>query len=122
MASGAPSPPGVANADGIIVTSALLVGGVYAYRRVVETPGGSQRALPSFGRWATGYGVAFAVVAVVGQASPGFAAWFAVLIAAGSILVQGTVLAADVNRKVSSTQTGNPASVQAQPAAGAHAA
>lgn len=112
--SRAPAAPGGGNADAIILTSALVVGGAYMYRRLIES-GGVQvsHPLPSFGRWATGYGVAFFGVAVVAQVSPDFGAWLAVLIAAGTILVQGGQLAIDVNHKLSQPTPATPAKTPA---------
>lgn len=92
-------------AENVILTAALVVGGAYAYRRIIEGAGvKTSHPQPSFARWATGYGVAFFGVSVIAAANPPLGAWLGVLIAAGTILVQGGQLATDVNGRLSSGQ------------------
>lgn len=92
-------------AEGVILTSALVVGGAYAYRRLIEGAGvKTSHPLPPFARWATGYGVAFFGVSAIAAANPNLGAWLAVLIAAGTLLVQGGQLATDVNGRLSAGQ------------------
>lgn len=96
----------VGQAENVIITSALVVGGAYAYRRLIESAGVPvSHPLPSFARWATGYGIAFTGVSVIATASPGLGGWLAVLIAAGTLLVQGGQLASDVQGRLSSGKT-----------------
>lgn len=93
-------------AETVILTSALIVGGVYAYRRMIEGAGvNTSHPQPSFARWATGYGVAFFGVSAIGAANPALGAWLGALIAAGTVLVQGGQLATDVNGRLSAGQT-----------------
>lgn len=103
----APASPGSTmssdQAQTVILTSALVVGGAYAYRKLIETGGvPTSHPLPSFARWATGYGVAFFGVSVIAAGNPALGAWFAVLVAAGTLLVQGGQLAVDVNHRLGS--------------------
>lgn len=117
--SAAPRPPGISNADPIIVASALVVGGTYVYRRLIETGGVKvTHPLPSFGRWATGYGLAFFGIAIAAEASPTFGAWMAVLVAAGTVLYQGGQLAVDVNQRLTAAQAPQKPTTPTHPATG----
>lgn len=94
----------VDQAENVILTSALVVGGAYAYRRLIETAGVNvSHPLPSFARWATGYGVAFTGVSIIATANPALGGWLAILIAAGTLLVQGGQLASDVQGRLKSS-------------------
>jgi hypothetical protein len=91
-----------------VIASALTVAGVYAYRRMTETPGkppvtGKQLAgigeLPPLGPWATAWGLTYLVVAIMATAAPGLGAAFAILIATGDLLTNAQSIFADVGAR-----------------------
>ena len=88
-----------------VVSSALVVAGIYAYRRLTETPGqppvtAKQIAgvgeLPPLGPWTTAWGFTFLVVALMATAAPEVGAAFAVLIAVGDLMTNAQSIMADV--------------------------
>lgn len=103
-------------AEKAITTSALLVAGIYTYRRLTEgagSPSGSKAAQllgrgspPSVGVFITAWGTAYLVMAIMAQASPGLGGSFAILTAAADILSNGQQLAADINGKVGAHKPG----------------
>lgn len=117
-------------AERAIITSALTVAGIYAYRRATETPGpagGSLgRALFSdFGRSApvpvatfvTAWGFTFLVISLVGTAAPGLGGAFALLVATADALGNFGQLANDVNAKVGTPPPSSSSSGRVPPAA-----
>lgn len=118
-------------ADRAITTSALLVAGIYTYRRLTEgagSPSGSKAAQllgrgspPSIGVFITAWGTAFLVMAIVAQASPGLGGSFAILTAVADLMSNGQQLAADINGKVAAGKksagvTGPPSTAANPPA------
>lgn len=97
-------------AETAVAGSALIVAGIYAYRKLVEpsvtptnkTKGGRvAQALgygppPPIGRFITGWGFTFLIVALMAQASPNFGGSFAILVAVGDVIGNGVALADDV--------------------------
>jgi hypothetical protein len=88
-----------------VTVSALVVAGVYAYRRLTETPGqppvtvkelAGVGELPPLGAWATAWGFTFLVVAVIATAAPELGAAFAILIATGDLLTNAQSIFKDV--------------------------
>jgi hypothetical protein len=105
-----------------VVSSALVVAGIYAYRRLTEKPtsppvtakqiaGVGQ--LPPLGPWTTAWGFTFLVVALVATAAPELGAAFAVLIAVGDLMTNAQSIMADVGvqegAKASSSSPAYPA-------------
>lgn len=91
-------------AENAVIVSALIVGGIYMYRKLTEQaiPNNSKiKAVPPVGRFVTGWGVAFLVISAMAEASPGFGGAFALLVAAGDVMYNGTALASDINHKLS---------------------
>lgn len=114
-----------------VAASALIVGGVYAYRRLVETAIPPTTAAkhpaaqlvgvgptPPIGRFITGWGVTYLVLALLAQAAPSFGGSFAVLIAAGDLLGNGTALAADVTSRLNGGGGSSPKAATPQTANG----
>lgn len=90
-----------------VTISAVLVAGIYAYRRLTE---GTTSALsvntalgiggiPAFGAWATAWGFTYLVVAIMASASPGLGGSFAILIAASDFLTNASSVFADVSKQ-----------------------
>jgi hypothetical protein len=87
-----------------VVISAILVAGIYAYRRLTEAAtspvslktligAGSPVALGAF---VTAWGFTFLIVSIMQTAAPGLGAAFAVLIATGDLLTNGPQIFSDV--------------------------
>ena len=91
-----------------VVSSALVVAGIYAYRRLTETPGqppvtlkqvAGVGELPPLGPWTTAWGFTFLVVALMATAAPEVGASFAVLIAVGDLMTNAQSIFADVGQR-----------------------
>lgn len=93
-------------AERALVISALVVAATYAYRLVTEghaSSGGSLigvGAPPNVGRFITGWGFAFLVLAIVTEAAPPLGGSLAILVATGDVLANAGQVATDVNAKV----------------------
>lgn len=97
-------------AETAITASALVVGGIYSYRKLIEPATGTRPSkgavkdvvglgqVPPIGRFVTGWGVTFLVLSVLARVSPGLGGSLAVLVATGDLLTNGTALAADVQK------------------------
>lgn len=107
-----------AGAEQAVSASALVVGGVYLYRKFTEgavppvasaasKAGGKPASLlgfgpvPSVGRFVTGWGFTFMVLSLLAEAMPDFGGWLAILVATGDVLANGTAISVDVNHKLS---------------------
>ena len=88
-----------------VVISALLVAGVYGYRRITEPvqPGklsnilGIGELVP-LGQFATAWGFTYLVVAIMAEAAPGLGGAFAILIAAADFLANTGSAVADIGK------------------------
>jgi hypothetical protein len=69
-----------------LVTSALVVGGLYAYGRWKGT------TKTSFQKFGTAWGVTYLILALMTEASPQFGGSFAILVMVGDILANGQAL------------------------------
>lgn len=116
-----------------VTASALIVGGVYSYRRLVEpainadvkvnTHVGKNRLLeisgfgplPNVGRFITGFGVVYLVLSLMAQANPNLGGSFAILVAVGDVLGNGTQLAADVNNRLGAGGGSTPSTAGGRP-------
>lgn len=100
-------------AERAVVVSALVVAGTYTYRLLTEghsSHGGSllgQGAPPNLGRFITGWGFAFLVIAIITEAAPSLGGSVAILVAAGDVLANGAQVSADVNHKLGETHPVN---------------
>lgn len=104
-----------AQARSAVSVSALVVGGVYLYRRVTEGPGGTPPPVASpaaagqllgvgpvanAGRFVTGWGVVYVVLALLAESQPDITGTFAALVATGALLGNGLALSTDVNARL----------------------
>lgn len=100
-------------AETAVTGSALVVGGIYIYRRLSEgdavvTPSkglrlrqaiGAGPPLPT-GTFVVAWGFTFLVIALMAQASPKLGGWFAMLVGAGAVLGNGLDITKDVNTQL----------------------
>lgn len=93
-------------AEKAITTSALVVIGVYAYRRFTEpstASGASVKSLagvgppPTLGVFATGWTFVFLACSIMAEIDPGLGGGFAVLIATSDFLTNGQQIFTDVS-------------------------
>ena len=100
-------------ADTAVVTSALIVSGMYLYRRLVEPIGergkrkptsakslaegtiGRGELLPT-GTWVVGFGVTYIVISILSSMSPSAGGYSAILVATTSFLANGETLVTDL--------------------------
>jgi hypothetical protein len=98
-------------AERALVVSALIVAGTYTYRLVTEghaSSGGNLVGIgapPNVGRFITGWGFAFFVLAVITEAAPPLGGSLSILVAAGDVLANAGQVANDVNTKVGAQTT-----------------
>src|SRR3954469_1899482 len=96
-------------AESAVTASALVVGGLYVFRRLSETDvtvtaGKGLRIKqlagigtpPPTGPFVVGWGFTFLVIALLAQASPTLGGSFALLVATGAVLANGTNVSKDV--------------------------
>jgi hypothetical protein len=81
-----------------VSVSAVLVAGMYAYRKLTESKPSS-----STGHFVIGYGFTFLTLSVLAQAAPALGGMFAVLVATGDVLVNGQALFKDLNGALAAT-------------------
>lgn len=97
-------------AEQTIVVSALIVGGVYAYRTLTEgtgtATGGRVKQLagegspPELGVFITAWGTTFLVISMLAAASPSFGGSLALLVATGDLLNNARQVKDDINTKL----------------------
>jgi hypothetical protein len=96
-------------AERAVTVSALIVFGVYFYRLASEghsSSGGGLLQLggvgapANVGRFITGWGFAYLVLAIITEAAPPLGGSLAILVAAGDVLANAGQVAADVNTKL----------------------
>lgn len=97
-------------AERAITISALVVAGVYAYRRLTEPPSqqtsgrlaqlSGKGSPPPLGVFITAWGFTFLMLSVAASISPGLGGSMAVLVAIGDVLGNGAQVAKDVNTKI----------------------
>lgn len=100
------------SAERWVTTSALVVAGVYAYRRLVEPAQtgnlknliGVGNPVP-LGQFATAWGFTFLVVAIMAQAAPELGGGFAVLIGTADLLTNSASLFGDVGKQTGHATT-----------------
>jgi hypothetical protein len=94
------------SAERWVTVSALVVIGIYAYRRLIEPAQtgklnniiGVGSPVP-LGQFATAWGFTFLVVSIMAEAAPGLGGAFAILIATGDFLTNSSSLFADVTKQ-----------------------
>jgi hypothetical protein len=96
-----------------VVISALIVAGIYAYRRLTEATSspvtlkklvGIGNPVP-LGAFATAWGFTYLVVAIMAEASPGLGGSFAILIATTDILTNASEVLADITKQETPAST-----------------
>lgn len=105
-----------AGAEGAVVTSSIVVGMLYAYRKLVEptagalAPGSESEALKRIiglepkpapvAEFAVAYGFTFMTLSIVALAAPAVAGSMAILIAVGDVLANGASVFTDISNQV----------------------
>lgn len=108
-------------AETAITGSALVVIGIYTFRRISEPDtatlrkgavasqlAGVGKPIP-LGQFAVGWGFTFLVVSLLAQASPKLGGTFAILVATGAVLGNGQSVLGDVSAKLGDGSASNPA-------------
>jgi hypothetical protein len=111
-----------AQGETAVTTSALILAGLYGYRRTTETitkaplPGRGQHVgaplkaglkplvesplgvgeLAPLGQWATGMGLTFIALSIAASVNPTFGGSFAILVAVGGVLGNGRAVLKDL--------------------------
>lgn len=83
-----------------VVLSALVVGGVWAYRRYKEGPASVMQA-PEF---LVAWGATFFVLAVLSEPAPRFAGMMAILVGTGDLLANGAEISKLTQQGLKATQ------------------
>lgn len=100
-------------AESAVTASALIVGGIYVFRRLSETDvqltsssglrlkqlAGAGPVMPA-GPFVTGWGFTFLVISLMAQAAPDLGGSFALLVAAGAVLGNGVAVSQDISSKL----------------------
>lgn len=98
-----------AKAESIIITSALIVFGVYFYRHLVEATTANDHGISqllgfgspaNIGRFFTAWGVVFLVLSVTATLAPGLAGSFAILVTVADLLGNAQQVSKDINTKL----------------------
>lgn len=101
-------------AERAVVVSALVVIGTYSYRLLTEGHSSSGGGLPqlvgigappNIGRFITGWGFAFFVIALIAEAAPSLGGSLAILVATSDVLGNAGQVATDVNTKLGAKGT-----------------
>lgn len=101
-------------AERAVTVSALVVFGVYFYRLLTEghsSSGGDFLQLgglgapPNIGRFITGWGFSFFVLAVITEVAPPLGGSLAILVATGDVLANASQVTRDVNHKLGAADT-----------------
>jgi len=94
-----------AQANSAIKIAAMVVAGVYLYRRFTEGTAEELKAsekITPLGRWLVGWGVVFFGLSVAAGPFPGAAGDMAILLALGSLLTNGVQVSKDLNKGLES--------------------
>ena len=96
-----------ATAERWVTISAFTVAGVYGYRKLIEpsAPPATVKKLmgvgelPPVGSFVTAWGFTFLIIAIMTEASPGFGASFAILVATADLLTNSASIFSDVGKQ-----------------------
>ena len=115
-----------------ILTSALIVGGTYAVRKLIEPAAtvarhppknlvegvlqvsGAEPAPANVAQFATGFGFTYMTLAVFATFTPAFAGSMAVLIAVSNTIINGGAIFTDISQQVEGSETEKPAAKPAK--------
>jgi hypothetical protein len=89
----------VDQAQSAVSVSAVVVAGVYGYRKLVES---DPKAAPT-AHFVIGFGFVFITLALVAQAAPSLGGMLAILIAGGDLLTNGIALTNDLTGALKAT-------------------
>lgn len=92
-------------AQSAVTLSAFVVGGVYLYRKMTETSSG-KGTVPPVAHFVIGFGFVFIALSLVAQGAPELGGMFAVLVATGDLLANGTSLVDDLTGALKTTSAG----------------
>jgi hypothetical protein len=117
-----------AQGETAVTTSALIVTGLYAYRKATEgetkAPASQKTAkgvkgyveaplglgeLAPLGEWATGMGFTFILLSILTSVNSTFGGSFAILVATGAVLTNGQAVLKDLEHGLNSTSAAAPA-------------
>lgn len=114
-----------AQAERSVTTSAAVVAGVYAYRRLFEGQSGQAAqhvgqpaaakqlaglgGAPPLSHFIVGFGFAYLAIAVLAQADPALGGGLAVLVATTTLLTNGVQIFSNVERQLGLQTTPAPA-------------
>jgi hypothetical protein len=87
-------------AQNAVTLSALVVGGVFAYRKLVGPSTGNS---PQTAHFVVGFGFVFIVLAILAQAAPPLGGSLAILVATGDLLANGQGLVTDLQKSLNAT-------------------
>lgn len=105
------------SAERAVITTALVVAIIYAYRRL-EEPSESGVTVPrllgvgkpvSFAAWATAWGTVFFMLSIVSDLAPSLAGSFSILVGVSDVLTNGKQLFSDLGAQTTPTAN-SPAS------------
>lgn len=88
-------------ANSTVKVAALVVAGIYLYRRFTEGTAEELKAskkIPPLGRFAVGWGVVFFALSIAAGPAPGFAGDAAILLVLGSLLTNGVEVSKDLSK------------------------
>jgi len=102
------------SAERAIITSALIVFGIYTYRHLTEgTTTQNQGAAqllgkgtpPNFGRFLTGWGFVFLSLSIVAEAAPGVGGMAAILVATADALTNAVDVKTQLDKQINTPTT-----------------
>jgi len=85
-----------------VATSAIVVFGLYAYRKMLAGIGAGQ-PVASTGQFVTGFFFLYLTLSVMAEAAPALGGMFAWLVMAGDLLANGQPLVKDLNHGLGQT-------------------
>lgn len=87
-------------AQSAVTLSAFVVASVFAYRKLTA---GSSGSAPNTGHFVIGFGFTYITLSIIAQAAPELGGMFAVLVAVGDLLANGTALIGDLQTGLKTT-------------------
>lgn len=97
-------------AQSAVSLSALVVAGVYAYRKLAEKGTSGNVTAAPLSHFVLGFGFTFIGLSLAAQAAPEFGGMFAVLVAAADLLVNGNKIVSDLTTGLKNTATSSSSS------------
>lgn len=91
----------VDQAQNAVSLSAFVVGGIFAYRKLIE--GSTSSKSPNTAHFVIGFGFVYVLLSIFAQAAPEIGGMLAILVATGDVLVNGQPLLADLTNALKQT-------------------